>query len=186
MAAVAASAVAAIGGGAAADRGAHAAARRTTWRSRLTTLCVRVRHRLGAADEGRAIVEFIFVGVLLMVPLVYLVMVVAQLQAASFAVSAASREAGRAFTTSPTEAQAGPRAGVAAALPLADFGFDSGTDLQLRCDGSPCLRPEGRITVTSTVTVVLPGVPDLLAGVVPTSIPVSATHVVTADRFAGR
>ena len=149
-------------------------------------MLLRLRLRLGRADEGRAIVEFVFVGVLLLVPLVYLVMVVGQLQAASFAVSAASREAGRAFTTSPTDVQAGPRARVAAALPLADFGFDSGTDLQLQCDGSPCLRPEGRVTVTSTVTVVLPWVPDLLAGVLPTGIPVSATHVATADRFAGR
>ncbi|MDQ2757179.1 MAG: pilus assembly protein [Actinomycetota bacterium] len=149
-------------------------------------LVVRLRLRLGAADDGRAIVEFIFVGVLLLVPLVYLVMVVGQLQAASFAVSAAAREAGRAFTTSTTEAQAAPRARAAAALPLADFGFDSGTDLQLQCDGSPCLRPEGRITVTSTVTVALPWVPDLLAGVLPTTIPVTATHVAAADRFAGR
>ncbi|MEO3938375.1 pilus assembly protein [Dermatophilaceae bacterium Soc4.6] len=160
--------------------------RSTPSRSLLTALAVRTRLRLGAADEGRAIVEFIFVGVLLLVPLVYLVMVVGQLQAASFAVSAASREAGRAYTTSPSQEQAEPRARAAAALPLADFGFDSGTDLQLVCDGSPCLRPEGRISVTSTVTVALPGVPDLLAGVLPVSIPVSATHVVTADRFAGR
>ena len=38
-------------------------------------------------DEGRAIVEFIFLGVLLLLPLVYLVLTAARLQAASFSAS---------------------------------------------------------------------------------------------------
>lgn len=145
-----------------------------------------VRRRLGGRDDGRAIIEFVFVGVLLLVPMVYLILVVGRLQAAAFAVSTASREAGRAFTTAPDEALAEPRARAAAALPFEDFGFGGDSSLTLACDGSPCLRPEGRVTVVATVTVPLPFVPDVVAGVLPTTIPVSATHVATADRFAGR
>ena len=45
-----------------------------------TRSVVRGRRR----DEGRAIVEFIFLGMLLLLPLVYLVLTAARLQAASF------------------------------------------------------------------------------------------------------
>ncbi|TQJ07204.1 pilus assembly protein [Lapillicoccus jejuensis] len=147
---------------------------------------LRLRVRLGRADSGRAILEFVVVGVLLLVPMVYLVLVVGRLQAASYAVSAAAREGGRAFVTAPQEMQAPGRAQVAASIPLGDFGFEGQGATTYRCDGSPCLRPEGRIAVTETVQVALPWVPDFLAGSLPTSVPVSATHVVTAERFAGR
>jgi len=131
-------------------------------------------------------VEFIFVGVLLLVPLVYLVLTMGRLQSAAFAVSTASREAGRAFTTAQDDADAYRRARAAAAISFDDYGIDADASVALSCDGSPCLRPEGRVTAVATVTVRLPLVPDLLAGVAPAAIPVSATHVATVDRFAGR
>ncbi len=40
--------------------------------------------------------------------------------------------------------------------------------------------------MTVRLTVHLPLVPDLFTGVLPTEIPVSATHVSTVDRFGGR
>lgn len=147
---------------------------------------VGLRLRLGRADDGRAMLEFVFVGVLLLVPMIYLVLVVGRLQAAAYAVSAGAREGGRAFVTAPQESQAPGRAQVAASIPLSDYGFDGQGSMTFRCDGSPCLRPDGRIAVTETVSVALPWVPDFVAGWLPTSLPVSATHVVTAERFAGR
>ena len=60
-----------------------------------------VVRRTGHRDEGRAIVEFIAVGLLVLVPIVYLVVTLGRVQAAAFAVSTAAREAGRAFTTAP-------------------------------------------------------------------------------------
>ncbi len=50
------------------------------------------RVRLSRRDRGRAVVEFVFLGVLLLVPLIYLVMVIGRIQAAAFAVSTAARE----------------------------------------------------------------------------------------------
>ncbi|MEO9151047.1 MAG: pilus assembly protein [Lapillicoccus sp.] len=146
----------------------------------------RVVLRLGRRDGGRAIVEFIFLGVLLLVPMIYLVIVLARVQSAAFAVSTASREAGRAFTTAADDRAAYLRGQAAAALPLEDFGFGDVGVVQLTCDASPCLRPEGRVTAVVTVTVSLPFVPDFLADALPTVIPISATHVATVDRFAAR
>jgi len=146
----------------------------------------RVRLRLTRRDEGRAIVEFIFVGVLLLVPLIYLVIAIARVQAAAFSVSTAAREAGRAFTTAQQEADAYPRARAAAAISFEDYGFAPDAGLVISCDGAPCLRPDGRVSARATIDVRLPLVPDFLAGAVPTSVPVSATHVASVDRFAGR
>jgi Flp pilus assembly protein TadG len=67
--------------------------------------------RLGDADDsGSAIIEFVFVAVLVMVPLVYLVVAVASVQRSELAVSQAAREAGRAFATAESAPQALPRA----------------------------------------------------------------------------
>ena len=135
------------------------------------------------AERGSAVVEFVFLAVLLMVPLFYLVMVLARLQAGAYAVSGAAREAGRAYTTARVPAQAPARAEAAAGVAFSDQGFDGMGSVSIACDGDPCLRPDGRVVVTASVTVPLPLVPSVFAGVLPTSIPVSATHVATVDRF---
>jgi len=123
---------------------------------------------------------------LLLVPVVYFVVTLSRVQAAAFAVSTASREAGRAFTTAADEDGAYARAQAAARISFEDFDFGADGDIALRCDGSPCLRPEGRVEAVATVNVRLPLVPDLLSGAIPTLLPVSATHVATVDRFRGR
>jgi hypothetical protein len=129
------------------------------------------------------VVEFVFLAVLLMVPLFYLVMVLARLQAGAYAVSGAAREAGRAYTTAVSAAQAPARAQSAARIAFSDQGFSGLGTVSIDCDGSPCFRPDGRVGVTATLTIPLPLVPAAFARVVPTSIPVTATHVATVDRF---
>ena len=161
--------------------------------SRGRRLTARLRARLGEAGRadaqaGSAVIEFVFLAVLLLVPLFYLVMVLARLQAGAYAVSAASREAGRAYVTAPAPEQASPRALSAAGLAFADQGFDLERErsIKIGCDGIPCLRPEGRIRVTATVAVPLPMVPALFSEIVPMQISVSATHIATVDRFGGQ
>ena len=56
--------------------------------------------RRHSGEQGSAVVEFVTLGVLLLVPLIYLVLTVARIQAGAYAVSMAAREAGRAFVTS--------------------------------------------------------------------------------------
>lgn len=145
-----------------------------------------VQHLAGRRDGGRAIIEFLAVGILVLVPVVYLIITLSRVQAAAFAASTASREAGRAFTTAPTEGSAYARAQAAAALTYEDFDVSTTGAVVVRCDGSPCLRPEGEVEVVATVTVRLPLVPDFLTGALPSVVPVSATHVATVDRFRGR
>jgi Flp pilus assembly protein TadG len=138
------------------------------------------------AEAGSAIVEFVFLAVLLLVPLFYVVMVLARLQAGAYAVSAATREAGRAYVTAAVPTQASARARSAAGLAFANQGFASKeATISIGCDGTPCMRPDGRIRITATVSVPMPLVPAFFSGTVPLQIPVSATHVVTVDRFGG-
>lgn len=139
-----------------------------------------------ARDEsGTAVVEFVVLAVLMLVPLIYLVMTMARLQAGSYAVSQAAREAGRAFVTADSGDVAGARAEAAARIAFLDQAFGEEGRLRVACDGSPCLRPEGRVETTATVRVPLPLVPAFVRDVVPLSVPVTASHLSTVDRFRG-
>lgn len=158
-------------------------------RRQLARLRTRLRQIGGAGADGQtgsAIVEFVFLAVLMMVPLFYLVMVLGRLQAGAYGVSAAAREAGRAYVTASVPAQAPARAHSAASLAFADQGFDQEGTIEIRCDGTPCLRPDGRVRITASVSVPMPLVPAFFSGIVPMQVPVEATHVVTVDRFGGR
>lgn len=144
----------------------------------------RLRHR---GERGSAVVEFVVLGVLMLVPLIYLVMTMARLQAGAYAASTAAREAGRGYVTATSQEAAEPRALAAARIAFEDQGFDEGEGaLSMDCDGDPCLRPEGRIEVVATVTVPLPFVPAFARDVVPLEVPVSASHVAVVDRFRTR
>ena len=136
-------------------------------------------------ESGSAVVEFIVLAVVLLVPLVYLVLFVARIQAGTYAVSVAARESGRAYVSSPSAGAAPTRAQQAASLAFSDQGFKEGGSLTVSCDGTPCLRPEGRVSATARVVVPLPLIPGFARRVIPLQVPVSATHVSTVDRFGG-
>ena len=154
--------------------------------SRNPGLAVRRLRAPRRADEGRAILEFVFLGVLLLLPLMYLVMTVARIQAASFSASLAGREAGRAFVTAGSDEEGWARARAAAVLAFADFDFESAGRVTVTCDRSPCLRPQGSVTSTATILVRLPLVPDIVADRVPSTVTVSSTSVTSVDRFVAR
>jgi hypothetical protein len=141
---------------------------------------------LRPAEDGRAIVEFIVLGLLLLLPMTYLVVTAARVQAASFAASLAGREAGRAFVTASSDDDGLARARAAAALAFADFDFGAEGRMAVSCDRKPCLRPQGRVSTTATITVRLPLVPDFVADRVPSSVTVSSTSLSTVDRFVAR
>ena len=131
-------------------------------------------------DRGGAIVEFHLLGVLLLVPLVYVLLAVLQVQAAAFGVTQAAREAGRLFVAT---GDAGP-ARAAARVALDDQGVEAGTaSISFRCSGEPCYSPGSEVTVTVSTVVRLPLLPDILADAVNARIPVSATHGTVVDRY---
>jgi Flp pilus assembly protein TadG len=144
-----------------------------------------VRERVARDERGTAVVEFVVLAVLMLIPLIYLVMMMARLQAGSFAASQAAREAGRAYVTAGRGQDAPGRAQAAAQIAFLDHSFEGNGRLSIACDGSPCLRPDGRVETTATVRVPLPLVPAFVREVVPMSVPVSASHLSTVDRFRG-
>ena len=74
-------------------------------------------------ERGTALVEVTWLSILLLVPLVYLVLAVFDVQRSAFAVNAETRAAGRAYVLAPSEAEAGARARGAAVVALVDQGL---------------------------------------------------------------
>jgi len=113
----------------------------------------------GGRDGGAATVEFVFAGVLLLAPLLYVAIALSEVQRNAFAVTQAAREAGRAYVTADDPAAAPARAGYAVRLALADQGLSG--DVELRwgpvgagCSGTrlPVAAANRGLTVDSTVS----------------------------------
>jgi Flp pilus assembly protein TadG len=123
-------------------------------------------------DRGSAIVEFVFVAVVVMVPLVYLIAAVATVQRNQLAVSQAARDAGRAFATSDTAAEAERRVRAAVRLALADQGLPDDATVRFVASGSNCdagsitpkLAAGAEFTVCVSRRTQLPAVPSILSG----------------------
>lgn len=124
----------------------------------------------GRDEVGTAIIEFTWLGLLLLVPLVYIVIAVFDAQRTAYAATTAARSAARAFITSPDEASARTRARTAARLAFADQGIATAPmTLELRCRPDPgnCLAPGSSVTAEVHSSVKLPLVPDALGGNAP-------------------
>ena len=144
--------------------------------------------RWRADDGGSAIIEFVFVAVIVMVPLVYLIAAVATVQRNTLAVTQAARDAGRAFATSDTPGQARARVVAAVRLALADQGLPNDAAVRFVAAGSGCqaravtpqLMPGAEFTVCVTRRVQLPAVPTVLTG---RGIRAVGVYVVHVDDF---
>ncbi|MCG8655949.1 pilus assembly protein [Yimella sp. NH-Cas1] len=150
-------------------------------RHALSTLVERIRVRLREPERGSAVLEFLVVGVLLTLPVFYLVITLSRMQAGAYAVSGAAREAGRMYVTASDDASAAGRADAGAALVFADHGLSG--DMTLACSASPCLTRGAQVTVRTAVDVDLPLVPDFLGAVVPTSVRMTSTHVESVGKY---
>lgn len=129
-------------------------------------------------ERGSAVVEFSWLAILLMVPLVYVMLAVFDVQRASYGATAATQAAGRAFIIVPaglSEDDARARAFDAARLAMKDQGMELSRDqLRITCD-PVCLEPGSTVTVTLDTEVRLPLIPDALGGE-PPAIHISASH----------
>jgi len=148
------------------------------------------RATVAAGDEGSASIEFMTVGVLMLVPLVYLVLVMSSLQSAALGVEGAARQASRVFVQAETEAEAHAAAERAIRVTLADYGLDAtDADVAITCrpDPADCLTRRGFVTVEIATLVPLPFAPPALALDVPAGVPVQAISTEQVSRFrAGR
>jgi hypothetical protein len=129
-------------------------------------------------ERGSAIVEFVWLAILLLVPLLYIVLAVFDTQRASYAASAAARSASRAFVTAPDQATAYARAGAAARLAFGDQGIGSADfTLTVTCRPDPrhCLTPGSVVSAEVRSAADLPLMPSALGGNTP-RIAVAAVH----------
>lgn len=129
-------------------------------------------------ERGTAIVEFVWLAILLMVPLVYIVLAVFETQRASYAASAAARSATRAFVTAPDQATGRQRARVAAAIAFRDQGIEVGDfalSISCRPDPDRCLSPGSVVAAEVRSVADLPLMPSVLGDSTP-RIAVAATH----------
>jgi Flp pilus assembly protein TadG len=147
---------------------------------------LRIASVLGVrGDDGNAIVEFVYLAVLLMLPLVYVLLTVFRIQAAAYAVSSAAREAGRVYATSESLADASGRSYAAARIVMADSRLELTPDqLEIACSPDPCgLQPGSQVNVVLTYRVALPLVPRFFTDRAPASVRVSSRHLEVVDRF---
>ncbi|MFL6164223.1 MAG: hypothetical protein ACJ74U_18630 [Jatrophihabitantaceae bacterium] len=143
-----------------------------------------------ADDGGNAIIEFVFVAVAVLVPLVYLIVAVAVVQRSRLATTNAARDVGRAVATSDSFAEAPARAQVALRIALGGQGLRpsevrlryvaAGADCQAGSEQPPTLAAGAEFQVCVIRHQPLPAVPTVLSGRGITTI---GRYVVHVDEF---
>jgi hypothetical protein len=133
-------------------------------------------------------VEFIFVGLLLLVPIVYLVVALGAVQHESLGIESGARHIARSIATAPGAAEADVRAEQVMATVVEEYGIDpAGVEVDVDCAGaaSACPSAGATVVVTLSTTVALPLVPPILGLDHLARVPIEATAVQKVSRFWG-
>lgn len=150
-------------------------------------------------DAGAALVEFIGLTLVLLIPLVYLTVTVSRVQAGAFAAESAARDAARSAVVSGVAAledgrsvsqarsHAIARGAAATGVVVEDFGFDESDDVSLAiaCSSSPCFEQGSDMRADVDVHVPLPGIPGFVHTIAPIRVTVSGTALSPVDGLAG-
>jgi hypothetical protein len=151
--------------------------------------------RVAQGERGAAVVELLVVFLTLLVPLVYAMVVMADVQRALLATSSAAREAGRVYVTGPDRLAAERRAALAYREVLASYGLRAGGSgagmrLRARCPpeaASGCaggFGPGAEVLVEVTYRVPVARLP-FLGAVAGPGVTIGATHHTRVDRYRG-
>ncbi len=136
-------------------------------------------------ERGSALVELSWLGILLILPMLWIVMSVFEVQRGAFGVSAAARAAARAYALAPDDATGVVRAREAARVALEDQGVHGVTpEIRVSCTPFPsdCHQGTSVITVSVHSRVVLPLMPTALGANRP-SFALDATQTVPIGQF---
>ncbi|MGI8590807.1 MAG: hypothetical protein ACR2M5_07445 [Nakamurella sp.] len=143
--------------------------------------------RIHPTDQGRAMIEVIFLGVLMLIPVIYILIGVLRLQATTFAVTQAARDAGRALDSAPVIEDGIARARQIATIDLADQHVPADQiSVQFVAAGTSCsptnavpptLQGGAVYDVCVTAVVALPGVPSIVTGSKNTITGVYTVHI---------
>lgn len=141
-----------------------------------------MRRRL-RGEHGTALVEFVWLGIILLVPLVWIVLSVFEVQRGAFAVTSAARSAARAFALADSDALGEARAQAAIRQALDDQGGQQ-RDFRftVTCGGADCHVAGEVITVRVWTRVDLPLLPNVLGAGSP-SFALHSTHTVPLGQF---
>lgn len=139
-------------------------------------------------DEGSAALEFIAVGVIMLVPMVYLIIALGTIQEHALGVEAAARQAARAIALAPNASAASERSEQVLATVVEEYGMDAGElDVTLTCRpaGDGCPSAGATLTITVTTRVALPLIPSVLGVANAASVTVEGTATQKVSRLWG-
>jgi hypothetical protein len=143
------------------------------------------RRRGDRDEQGSALVELTWLGLLLMIPLLWIVLGVFEVQRGAFAVTSAARSAGRAFALAPDDATGRARVDAVVRRALADQGLEGEPfSVQISCTPDPrdCHQGTSVITVRISSGVDVPLLPDVLGGGAP-RVALDAQHTVPIGHY---
>lgn len=145
------------------------------------------RQRLSADDGGAAAIEFLLVGLIMLVPLFYLVVTLSQIQSHALGVESASRHIARVIASPQGDADS--RQAVAAVVAAAEREYGirrGGLGVSVACQppAASCPQPGAVVRVVVRADVPLPLVPPLLGLDRLSAVPVEATGVQRVARTA--
>lgn len=146
------------------------------------------QRRSALDDAGSAALEFIAVGVVLLVPLVYLVIALGAIQEQTLGAEAAARHIARVIARAPDAATAAERSDAVLAGIVDEYGLEpDAVDVSLACTPVTVECPSSGVTVIVTVAtrVRLPLVPEVFGLDRSTAIPVQAEAVQKVSRSWG-
>lgn len=133
-------------------------------------------------EQGSALVELVWLGVLLLIPVVWILLSVFAVQNGAFGTSGASRAAGRAFALAPDDAAGRARAEAAAEQVFRDQDVDGDPQVTITCSVKPCHQGNAVITVVVHTNVQLPLMPAVLGGGAP-SFRMESTHTFPIGQY---
>ncbi|WP_245570304.1 TadE/TadG family type IV pilus assembly protein [Microbacterium luticocti] len=139
------------------------------------------------AERGSAALEFILVGLLLLVPIVYLIVSLGMIQEQSLGAESGARHIARAVATAPDADTARARAEAVLQSITREYGMAPGTvGLSISCGGGgDCPRAGATMVVTVRTRVTLPLVPPVLGLDRMASIPVEASAPQRVSQYWG-
>lgn len=138
-----------------------------------------------SGERGSAALEFIGLGVILLVPLLYLVLALGTIQEQMLGVESAARHAARTMSAATAQAEVAARADAAVRTAIEEYGMDPGAvEVDVRCApvAAECPSAGATVVVTVTARVTLPFVPPVLGLDRIGSVPVQSSSAYRVPR----
>ncbi|WP_157983929.1 hypothetical protein [Nesterenkonia muleiensis] len=113
------------------------------------------------SEQGSAVVEFLALAVMLLIPTVWFLLAVSQVQAATYAAAGAADQAARVYAGSEASPQLrAERSEAAVDAALADFGLETDQATVTRTCSTDCEQPGDLVSYEIEIRVPLPLIPE--------------------------